>query len=276
MNLRTIGDAECARIWNEFKGHQLKRIAVINQKGGSGKTTTSVNLAACLGERGRRVLVIDMDPQASATDWFGLRNAGRGICDIFIKQTPLVELVHPTGAEGVMIVPSSAWLSGAEKALKWDGKSILVFKDSIDQLPKHQWDYIFIDCPPTLGILSANALVGADEVLIPVEAHHMALPGVDRVITSVDTLRSHLNPELYVSKIVPCRVDPRTRHGREVVDELRTRFGALVSDVEIRENVRLAEAPGARQPITIYDPKCNGAEDYRKLAEEIISEEEIA
>ncbi len=252
----------------------MRSIAIINQKGGSGKTTTSVNLAAALGERDRRVLVVDMDPQASATSWFGIRNPGRGITNLIINELRLLDLVRATEVMGVAIVPASAWLAGAEKALEWNGDSLTMFQRSVRSLPRGQWDYLLVDCPPTLGILTANALVGVDEVLIPVEAHHMALPGVDRVLTSVETLKTHLNEGLEVTGILACRVDPRTRHSRAIVEELRSRYGRLVFKTEVRENVRLAEAPAAGLPITMYDFRCTGATDYRGLAAEVIDQED--
>ncbi len=252
----------------------MRSIAIINQKGGSGKTTTSVNLAAALGECDRRVLVVDMDPQASATNWFGIRNPGRGITDLIINELRLLDLVRATEEMGVAIVPASAWLAGAEKALEWNGTSLTLFQRSLQGLPRGQWDYMLVDCPPTLGILTANALVGVTEVLIPVEAHHMALPGVDRVLTSVETLKKHLNEELEVTGILACRVDHRTRHSREVVEELRSRYGNLVFATEVRENVRLAEAPAAGLPINLYDTRSKGALDYRNLANEVMAQED--
>ncbi len=251
----------------------MRSIAIINQKGGSGKTTTSVNLAAALGERDRRVLVVDMDPQASATSWFGIRNPGRGITDLIINDLRLLDLVRATEVMGVAIVPASAWLAGAEKTLEWTGDSLTMFQRNVRSLPQGQWDYLLVDCPPTLGILTANALVGVDEVLIPVEAHHMALPGVDRVLTSVETLKTHLNEGLAVTGILACRVDPRTRHSRAIVEELRSRYGSLVFKTEVRENVRLAEAPAAGLPITLFDVRSKGAMDYRGLAAEVIAQE---
>ncbi|MCH7575932.1 MAG: ParA family protein [Candidatus Marinimicrobia bacterium] len=251
----------------------MRSIAILNQKGGSGKTTTSVNLASTLGEKGRRVLVVDMDPQASATDWFGIDKPGRGITDIFVDDVSLLNLVRATDVLGVAIIPASAWLLGAEKVLRWDPPSLQVFKKAKRFLPSNQWDYMLIDCPPALNLLTANALVGADYVLIPVEAHRMALPGVERVIASVETLRRNLNSKLSVLMIVPCRVDSRTRHSRDVVDELRSRYGKLVSTAEIRENIKLAEAPAHSMPITIFDGRGKGAIDYRALADEIIATE---
>ncbi len=252
----------------------MRSIAILNQKGGSGKTTTAVSLAAALGEFGRRVLVVDMDPQGTATDWFGIKDPGRGITDIFISVKSLLDLVRPTAVMGVTLVPASAWLIGAEKALAWEVGAVQIFSRAMAALPHGQWDYLIVDCPPALGILTANTLIGVKEVLIPVEAHHLALPGVDRVITSVQTLRNHLNPDLQIAGILACRVDSRTRHSRDVVRELRSRFGKLVYKVEIRENVRLAEAPSEGLPITLYDRHSKGAHDYRELAREIMAGEE--
>ena len=251
----------------------MRSIAILNQKGGSGKTTTAVNLSAALGEQGRRVLVVDMDPQGTATGWFGVKDPGRGITAIFINDWPLVELVRPTEVLGVNLVPASAWLIGAEKALAWEVGAVHIFRRSVGTLPPGQWDYLIVDCPPALGLLTANALIGVCEVLIPAEAHHLALPGVDRVVAAVETLKNHLNPALRVSGILACRVDGRTRHSREVVRELRSRFGQLVCRVEIRENVRLAEAPSRGLPITLYDSRSPGAQDYRALAREIMAGE---
>ncbi|UCH62719.1 MAG: ParA family protein [Fidelibacterota bacterium] len=251
----------------------MRSIAVFNQKGGSGKTTTTVSLSAAIAEYGRRVLVVDMDPQGTATNWFGIKDAGRGIADIFISVRSLVELVRPTAVMGVNLVPASTWLLGAEKVLSWEVGTVQIFSKTMTSLPHGQWDYLIVDCPPALGILTANALIGVEEVLIPIEAHHLALPSVDRVITSVESLRNHLNPELRITGILACRVDSRTRHSKNIVQELRSRFGDLVFKVEIRENVRLAEAPSQGQPITLYDSQCTGARDYRDLAHEIMAGE---
>jgi chromosome partitioning protein len=174
------------------------------------------------------------------------------------------------------MVPASAWLNGAEKAMAWEKGAVRLFKKSMTTLPKGQFDYMLVDCPPALGVLVANTLIGVQEVLIPVEAHHLALPGVDRVIAAVETLRSHLNPNLRIVLIVPCRVDARTRHSSETVQILRSRFGSLVSKVEIRENVRLAEAPSKGLPITTYDTGSAGAADYRALARELVAKEVVS
>ena len=251
----------------------MRSIAIINQKGGSGKTTTSVNLAATLAARDRRVLVVDMDPQASATNWFGIASPGRGVTDIIINNLALLDLVQITAIPGVALVPASAWLLGAEKGLSWNSDSLLLFQRSISDLQQGHWDYMLVDCAPSLGILTANALIGVKEVLIPVETHHLALPGVDRVMASVETVRKHLNAGLEVTGILPCRVDPRTRHSKKIVEQLRERYGSLVYKSEIRENIRLAEAPVLSMPITIFDPESTGTHDYGNLADEIIAAE---
>ena len=248
----------------------LRNIAVVNQKGGSGKTTTAVNLAAALAEKGRRVLVIDLDAQHSATAWFGLKDVGKGIFSIFEGNGNLTDLVHNTDVEGVDVVPSSSWLVGVEKALSGEVGAETILKRQLERLPGERWGYLLMDCPPTLGILTVNALTAAQEVLVPVEAHVLALSGLAQLLQTVDVVRERLNKSLKIMGILACRVDARTRHSLEIVEQLRGRFGNLVYKVAIRENVRLAEAPSFKQPITQYDSKSTGAEDYRALANEIL------
>jgi chromosome partitioning protein len=251
----------------------MRTLAIINQKGGSGKTTTTVNLAATIGEKGRRVLVIDLDPQASTSSWFGITDGGKGMLDVLSDNAELVDQVQVSSALGVDVVPCSTWLAGAEKALSGEVGAETILRRKIRKLPKDRWDYLLIDCPPTLGILAINALAGAEEVLIPVEAHVMALAGVAQIIKTAEVVKERLNPDLELTGIVACRVDGRTRHSLEVVEQLRARFGKLVFRTVIRENIRLAEAPSYAQPITVYDPRSFGAEDYRDLAAEVIKQE---
>ncbi len=251
----------------------MRTIAIANQKGGSGKTTTSVNLAAALGGKNRRVLLIDLDPQHSATAWFGIKNAGRGVLGIFADEGNLAEFVQETVSAGVELVPSSAWLVGVEKMLATEVGAETILRRNLERLPADRWDYILIDCPPTLGILTVNALAAVHELLVPVEAHVMALSGLAQLLKTVEVIRDRLNPDLRVSGILACRVDARTRHAREVVEQLRERSGSVVYRTVIRENIRLAECPSFGQPITLYDPKSAGALDYRALADEIINQE---
>jgi chromosome partitioning protein len=251
----------------------MRTLAIANQKGGSGKTTTSVNLAAALGEQNRRVLLIDLDPQHSATAWFGIRNAGKGVLGVFTDNGNLTDLIQAAGVGGVDLVPSSAWLVGVEKMLAGEVGAETILRRNLERLPQGRWDYVLLDCPPTLGILTVNALAAVAELLVPVEAHVMALGGLAQLLQTVEIVRDRLNPNLKISGILACRVDARTRHAREVVEELRKRSGDLVYRTVIRENIRLAECPSFGQPITSYDPKSAGAADYRALASEIIGQE---
>jgi chromosome partitioning protein len=250
----------------------MRTFAIANQKGGSGKTTTSVNLAAALGEKGRRVLLIDLDPQHSATAWLGIRDAGQGVYGLFAENDSLPGMVLQTAVAGVDLVPSSPWLVGLEKVLAGEVGAETILKRSLESLPG-RWDYIMMDCPPTLGVLTVNALAAAQELLVPVEAHVMALGGLAHLLHTVEVVKDRLNPQLRVSGILACRVDMRTRHAREVVEQLRARSGNLVYRTVIRENIRLAECPSFGQPIIQYDPKSAGAADYRALAAEIIDQE---
>lgn len=248
----------------------MKTVSVSMQKGGSGKTTTAVNLAAALAERGKRVLVVDVDPQANATTWFGVRDAGKAIFAVLCENGSMAEVVVPTGTKGVDIVPSSAWLVGADKALANEVGAETLLRRKLKAVAD-RYDVAIIDTPPTLGVLTVGALVAADEVLVPVEAHVMALNGLAQLRHTVDTVRDRLNEHLHILGIVACRVDLRTRHGADVVEELRRRFPEETCTTVIRENVRLAEAPSFGQAIFAYAPDSAGAEDYRALAGEIIN-----
>jgi len=245
----------------------------VNQKGGSGKTTTTVNLAAGVGERGRRVLVVDLDPQASASRWLGVRDGGKGLLDAFVGRGSIAEMISTTSVPGVEVVASSEWLVGVDKALAGEVGAETVLRWQLGALSPAGWDYVFVDCPPALGILTINALAAAREVLIPVEAHVMALSGLAQLLRTIEVVRERLNPGLEIAGILACRVDGRTRHGREVVEEIRGRFADITYNTIIRENVRIAECPSFGQPIMQYDPRSAGAADYRALAGEVIQQE---
>jgi len=251
----------------------MRTLAIANQKGGSGKTTTCVNLAAALGEKKRRVLLLDLDPQHSATAWYGIKNAGKGVLGLFVDGGKMLDFVQPTGTPGVDLVPSSAWLVGVEKILAGEVGAETILRRHLESLPQDRWDYVLMDCPPTLGVLTLNALAAARELLVPVEAHVMALSGLAQLLHTVGVVKERLNPELAVSGILACRVDGRTRHAREVVERLRERSGNLVYKTVIRENIRLAECPSFGQPITQYDSRSAGAADYRALATEVMQQE---
>ncbi len=251
----------------------MRRIAITNQKGGSGKTTTAVNLAAALGERKRRVLVLDLDPQCSATSWFGLKNTDKGVFRVFAENGNITDIISNTNVPGVDVVPASPWLVGVERALAREVGAETILRRQLQSLPHDRWDYLLIDCPPALGILTINALAAVKEVLVPVEAHVLALEGLAQLLQTVAVVKERLNPDLEISGILACRVDGRTRHAQEVVEHLQGRFGNLVYNTVIRENVRLAECPSFGKPITQYDPRSYGAADYRALAREIICQE---
>lgn len=248
----------------------MRTIAIMNQKGGSGKTTTAVNLAAALGERGKRVLVVDLDPQANATSWLGVHPEGRGVLEVFLGEKTLAELVHSTETPGVDLVPSTSWLVGVERAVAGEVGAEGIIARAIKKLPKDRWDFMLFDCPPTLGLLSVSALTACQELLVPVSAEVLSVSGVAQLLQTVDAVKDRLNTELRVAGFLACRVDARTRHGPEVEAHLRERFKGQVFKTTIRENVRLTEAPSFAKPITDYAPDSAGAEDYRELAGELM------
>jgi chromosome partitioning protein len=249
-------------------GTAVRTIAILNQKGGSGKTTTAVNLAAALAELGKKVLLIDLDPQGSASLWLGLKDKGQPLYNVFVEEgQPILTAVQKTKWTHLDIIPSSPILGHVEKVLASEMAAEMILKTKFEEL--FSWDYVLIDCPPTLGLLSLNALTFVQHVLIPVEAHVMALHGLVQLMKTVQTVRQRLNPALDILAIVPCRVDFRTKHAQEILSQLHQRFPSLVSKTVIRENVRLAEAPLHISPITHYAPQSKGAEDYRSLSLEI-------
>lgn len=251
----------------------MRRIAIINQKGGSGKTTTTVNLAAALAKKKKKVLVIDLDPQASTSQWFGRTTVEKGLLSVFTENTPLTSVITSTTTLGVDVIPSSSWLIGLEKTLANEVGAETLLKQKLQTLDQSAWDYILMDCSPTLGILTINALTASEEVIVPVEARIMAVSGLVQLLQTVDVVRHRLNNDLKISGILACRVDNRTRHAKEVVEELRKNFSSLVYKTAIRENIRLSEAPSFKQPITEYDAQSYGAEDYLNLAKEVIQQE---
>ncbi|MCC5833079.1 MAG: ParA family protein [Chlamydiales bacterium] len=249
-------------------------IAIINQKGGSAKTTTAVNLGATLAENGKKVLLVDVDPQGSSSKWLRCANTEKGIYNVFVENTCISDNIKETSIEGLTIIPSSQWLIGVEKALAAEVGAETILKRKLAEL-KREWDYVLIDCPPALGLLSLNALVAAHEILVPLETRIMALDGLAQLLKTVEMVKDRLNPELKINGIIPCRVDKRTRLSVDVIDELKKRFNGMVYDTCIRETVKLAECPSFGQPITIYDTKSPGAEDYRTLAAEVIKRKKI-
>jgi chromosome partitioning protein len=246
----------------------MRTLALTNQKGGSGKTTTAVNLAAAMAELRQRVLLIDLDPQASASAWLNRPSTERGLYDVFTENSRLVSLISETDVPNVSLIPASSWLVNIERAMAGDVGAETLLRRAVERLPA-DWDYVLLDCPPHLGFLSVAALVAARDVLVPVEAHVMALSGLAALVQTIERVRERLNAELTLRAILACRVDVRTNLARDVVERLRERFGPLVLKAIIRESVRLAEAPSFHQPITSYAPSSAGAEDYRAVAREL-------
>jgi chromosome partitioning protein len=247
-------------------------LAVVNQKGGTSKTTTTVNLAAALAERGERVLVIDLDPQATGSAWLGHPNGGRGLADLLTEGSgTLAALAYPSSASGVDVVPSSSTLAGVERyhAMSGTPGAEYVLRDALQSLPA-RYGWIFIDCPPSLGLLVVSALAAARGVLVPVETSVLAYTAVGQLLRTVDAVKTRLNPELMITGMVACRVS-RTRHAQDVIELLRKHFGSQVFTTQVRETVRLREAAARELPITQYAPNSIGAEDYRSLAIEVMA-----
>lgn len=244
--------------------------AVLNQKGGSGKSTAAVNLAAALGALGVRVLLVDLDPQASASSWLGITDEGRGLLEVWTDGAPLEALVRETAVPHVSLVPASPWLVGLDRALAAEPGAETLFRRALAALPA-RWDLVLLDCPPHLGLVSISALVAARGVLVPVEASALGLAGLAALRQTVETVRDRLNPSLAIAAILPSRVDTRTTLGREVVSELRRRFPGLVTETVIRESVRVREAWSFAQPVTVYAPTSTGAADFTAAAAELLT-----
>ena len=249
----------------------MKAIAVTNHKGGSAKTTTAVSLAAALGEQGFQVLVVDMDPQGSATGWLGSPLAGRIVLDAYMGQADLADVAVSTSAPGVQLVPSTPWLMAADRRQETD--LALGVMRTLEALPP-RWDYVFVDCPPSQGYLAIAPLSACQHVLVPVEAHVLALSGLVSLLETMQEVRERLNPALTLLAILACRVS-HTRHAREVVERLRERYPGHTLHAVVRENISLAEAPSFQLPITRYAPFSAGAEDYRTVAREFLQRQSV-
>jgi chromosome partitioning protein len=247
-------------------------VVIANQKGGCAKTTTTVNLAAGLAERGQRVLVVDIDPQANTTAWFGLSDSSRvGAWEVLHDQAAISPLVTATGLNGVDLLVGSRRLAHLEKALAGELAVETRLKRACAALQPDQFDVILIDTPPTLGLMTLNALTAARWLLVPVTTHVMSLSGVAQLLNTVADVTNLLNPNLKILGFVPCRVDTRTRHAREILQALRDRFADQLCETYIRENIRIAEAPSFHQSIFAYSGASGAAQDYRALSGEILS-----
>lgn len=245
-------------------------MAVANQKGGVGKTTTAVNLGAALAELGHRTLVVDLDPQGNATTGVGVspRNLEVSIYDVLMRDVPLEDCIEPTSVRNLFVAPSSVDLAGAEIELVPQFSRELKLRRALE-VAREEYEFVLIDCPPSLGLLTVNALAAADEVLVPIQCEYYALEGLGQLLSNVQLVKSKLNPGLDVSTIVLTMYDARTNLAGQVAAEVREHFGARVCRSTVPRSVRLSEAPSFGQPITVFDPTCRGSIAYRDLAREV-------
>ena len=252
----------------------MKRIAVINQKGGVGKTTTTVNLGAALAQRGFRVLLLDMDPQANLTVHVDKRPdlESNTLTSLLIEDTPLQDLVQPTTQPNLAVVPSDTSLAGVEQVLANRIGRETILREALEVFPAAKdFDFVLFDCPPSLGVLSANALVAADHVVIPMQAEYLSLQGMAKLREVIQLVQKRLNPGLKVACVLPCMLDARTNLSTEVLREIEAHFGDLLARSRIRNNVKLAEAPSFGRTIFEHAPDSNGARDYAAFATEFLA-----
>ena len=255
-----------------------RTVSIFNQKGGVGKTTTIINLGAAIGKKNKKVLIVDVDPQGNTTSGLGLnkRNLNTSTYDLLINEIPIKESIVKTSAENVFLVPSNVELAGAEVELVKLENRELRLKKALEEVYS-EYDYIFIDCPPSLGVLSINALVASNSVLIPIQCEYYALEGVSQLVDTIKLVKRSLNPSLEIEGVVLRMINGKTNLSIQVVDEVKKHFRGKVYTSIIPRNVRLAEAPSYGLSVIDYDPKSRGAEAYIDLAEEFLelSEEEF-
>ena len=253
-----------------------KAIAIFNQKGGVGKTTTNINLAACLAKKGKKILVLDIDPQGNTTSGLGIEKKAlkKSSYDLMIEDDINAEdVILKTGVDNLDIIPANVSLSGAEVELAIIRGREKRLKKALNQV-KEKYDFIFIDCPPSLGLLTINSLRAGDSVLIPMQCEFYALEGVAQLMNTIEIVRKNLNEKLYVQGVILSMFDGRTNLSVQVVEEVKKYFREKVYKTVIPRNVRLAEAPSYGLPIIEYDPKSKGAEAYREFADEFLGVEE--
>ena len=251
-----------------------KIIAVANQKVGVGKTTTSVNLSSLLAKKGKKVVLLDADPQGNATSGLGVdKNVEKSLYDVLVNEEPVENTLQDTIEKNLKICPSNVNLAGAEVELVSQMSREHRLKEQLDQI-KDKYDYIFIDCPPSLGLITLNSFTAADSVLIPVQCEYYALEGLGQLINTINLVKKHLNKSLEIEGAVLTMYDIRTNLSNQVVKEVKKYFDDKVYKTVIPRNVRLSEAPSFGMPITTYDPKSKGARSYEKLAKEFLKAED--
>ncbi|AVX21896.1 chromosome segregation ATPase [Carboxydocella sporoproducens DSM 16521] len=248
-----------------------KVIAIANQKGGVAKTTTAVNLSACLAVKGRKTLLIDIDPQGNASSGLGVDKDKLDVCiyDVIINGLPLLHAALPAEIANLEVVPATIQLAGAEIELVAMIGRESKLKKALEKI-RDKYDYIIIDCPPSLGLLTLNALTAADSILIPIQCEYYALEGLGQLLNTIELVQKHLNPDLQIEGVLCTMFDARTNLSLQVVEEVKKHFPEKIFKTIIPRNVRLSEAPSYGQPIITYDPRSKGAEMYHELAEEVI------
>lgn len=246
-------------------------IAIANQKGGVGKTTTSINLSACLAEKGKKVLVVDTDPQGNTTSGFGIdkNNLDNTIYELILGECTIRDCIIADVVKGVSVLPSNVNLAAAEIELIGVEKKEYILKNEVDYV-KDDYDFIIIDCPPSLNMLTINSMTTADSVLVPIQCEYYALEGLSQLIHTINLVKERLNPDLRMEGVVFTMYDSRTNLSMQVVENVKQNLSQKVYNTMIPRNIRLAEAPSYGQPINIYDGKSAGAEAYKQLADEVI------
>ena len=248
-------------------------IAIANQKGGVGKTTTTINLGAAIAESGKKVLIIDLDPQSNTTTGLGVstKDLNSSIYQVIIEENTASETIVSVGIKNLYLLPSNLELAGAEIELVTAFSREQRLTRALDEVVS-DYDFIIIDCPPALGLLTVNALCFANEVIVPIQCEYYALEGLGQLVGNVDLVKANLNPDLEISKIVLVMYDSRTKISKQVADEVREYFGERVCAQVIPRSVRLSEAPSYGQPITVFDPTSRGSVAYKELAREVLYE----
>ena len=252
-------------------------IAIANQKGGVGKTTTSINLSACLAELGKKVLVIDLDPQGNTTSGFGIdkEEMDNTVYELMLGECSIREsMTQVENIEHLSLIPSNVNLAGAEIELLGINEKEYILKNAVDYI-RDDYDFIIIDCPPSLNMLTVNAMTTAESILVPIQCEYYALEGISQLIHTIDLVQERLNPNLKIDGVVFTMYDARTNLSSDVVDTVKENLNATVYQTIIPRNVRLAEAPSHGLPINLYDAKSSGAESYRNLAKEIIERKDV-